>query len=229
LDEGDDDKYKALIDDMRGIHAKGRELEYLPNYLNVIMNSNNYSCLKLKQNQRRYSLFEVSDKNLRTNSNFKSDEAIRQLFTDKDLVARFAYYLWHLKYDEQELAFPFTASRNFKRVLDSSLSEWENYFLTKMCRKFAGKILYTNHVSKMLSDELDNVRSRPSHSKFQALQTRYVGFFKATRYKDGMNEIFVPAEFDQIVDKNEQKFSQIIKFEELADMPFEKYFISEEE
>lgn len=221
-----EDRFKDLVNDKIIIEEKGVDAVSCDNYMNVVISSNNYSSIKLKEGQRRFSVLEMADKNLRTNSNFNSDEKIKQLFQDEELIRDLGYYLFNLKYDEAKLAMPFLGVKNHKRVLDSALMDWENHLLTRMCRQFAGKTLFTRHLSILIGHELDNNKIRPSQSKLEDLSNRYRGFFKTARYSKA-HDIFIPELFGTEKKAEDNQYSQIVSFSELADMPFDKYFLTD--
>lgn len=97
------DRLKALGNDLLEIEAKGQNARSIVNYASVVISSNREDAIELESdNERRYSLVDITDVPLRQSKTFFEQEANAQELkalvdelTDPENIEKLAQFLWH--------------------------------------------------------------------------------------------------------------------------------------
>lgn len=160
-------KFKALINDMIEIEGKGENAVEIKNYASIYIASNNFDSIRLTDDDRRFSIIELTDekliKKMNTNqiSNLIEPHNIQQL----------AEFLWHLPVDKDEMKIPFRSSRT-EEVRLAGLKDWEEWLFDDYAVDHAGEDIRLSLVSEAVEEEFGS-KFKPSRRALKKLQAVY--------------------------------------------------------
>lgn len=180
-----EDRVKVLVNDFIDIEKKGEDSKTIQNYASIYCSSNSMNAIRLRADDRRFSVLEMSSDNL--NTIFTDKEIKMKIFSAENIKA-LGQYLWHRVVDPKKMNKVFVTERT-KAVRESSLREWEEYFIEELCQTYKGKRVRVTDVS----DEIENnfgSKFRPSRSALKKLEELYPHKFKVwkpgkTEFSDG--------------------------------------------
>ena len=180
-----EDRVKVLVNDFIDIEKKGEDSKTIRNYASIYCSSNNMDAIRLRADDRRFSVVEMSSSNLLT---VFTDKEIKEKVLSVENIRKLGQFLWHRVIDAKKMTKVFVTERT-KQVREASLREWEEFFIEDMCQNHAGERLRVTEVS----DEIENnfgSKFRPSKAALKKLEELYPDKFKihkpsAKEFKDG--------------------------------------------
>jgi hypothetical protein len=173
-----EDRVKVLVNDYISVENKGEDARTIKNYASIYVSSNNFDAIRLRADDRRFSVLEMSSKSLL--SIFTLKEVIEGLY-DPENIRQLGYYLWNREVDPMKMTKVFVTERT-KRVREASLKEWEEYFIETICEENRGKKFTVTEASDMITDNF-GVKFRPSRRALKKLEELYPNKFKVYKPK----------------------------------------------
>jgi hypothetical protein len=171
----DEDRIKVVVNDYIEIEKKGIDAQQTKNYANFYISSNNLDALRISADDRRFSIVNLTDTKMRDSW---SAAKIQDLL-EVELVAELGRYLYYRPTDDQKMLQNFISDRT-QEVRDSSMSDWQDWFLGEFCVERAGEQVPTIEVS----DEIENKfgrKVRPSRKSLQDLTRISPGKFEVKK------------------------------------------------
>lgn len=182
--ELEEEKLKLLINDDLEVERKGVDVEQVKNYASFYLSSNSDSAVKLYQDDRRFSVVEVTTNNL---NKIMNQEEMRSMFEDESLIQEFAQYLWHRQYDKEEINKVFKTKRT-EEIRESALYDWQDFFINEYCVKMAGKFVPINGSGNdTIKEQLETMfgtRNPPGRDKLTQLSKIIPGKFRVKKAKN---------------------------------------------
>ena len=160
-------KFKALINDMIEIEGKGENAIQAKNYASIYIASNNFDSIRLTDDDRRFSIIELTDKKL---IGHMSTDEIGSLIEHEN-IEKLAQYLWHLKVDKDQMKLPFRSSRT-EEVRLAGLKDWEEWLFDDFAVDHAGEDIKLSVVSEAVESEFGS-KFKPSRRALKKLQEVY--------------------------------------------------------
>mgnify|MGYP003152520442 CR=1 FL=1 len=160
-------KFKALINDMIEIEGKGENAVEVKNYASIYIASNNFDSIRLTDDDRRFSIIELTDKKL---IGHMSTDEIGSLIEPEN-IEKLAQYLWHLKVDKDQMKLPFRSSRT-EEVRLAGLKDWEEWLFDDFAVDHAGEDIKLSVVSEAVESEFGS-KFKPSRRALKKLQEVY--------------------------------------------------------
>lgn len=158
-----EDRVKGVVNDYIEIEKKGIDAREIKNYASFYISSNNLDAIRISKNDRRFSIINLTDKKL--NSVLKPEE-IKELVDVKN-TDKLGRFLWNYKI-ERDMTKVFISKRT-EEVRESSLKEWEEYFIGEFAAENSGKALKQTDVSDIITEKYGS-KFRPSRTALQALE-----------------------------------------------------------
>ena len=182
-----EDRVKVLVNDYISVEKKGEDARTIKNYASIYVSSNNFDAIRLRADDRRFSVLEMSSKRLL--SLFSIEEIMQGLY-NPDNIRQLGEYLWHRKVDAMKMTEVFVTERT-KRVREASLKEWEEYFIENICEEFKGQKITVTDASDLITDHLGS-KFRPSRRALKKLEELYPKKFKVYKPKaeDGKSRLW---------------------------------------
>ena len=160
-------KFKALINDMIEIEGKGENAVELKNYASIYIASNNFDSIRLTDDDRRFSIIELTDKKL---INKMTTDQINDLI-EPESVKKLAEYLWSLPIDQDAMKKPFRSSRT-EEVRLAGLKDWEEWLFDDYAIDNEGETVKLSDVSEAVETEFGS-KFKPSRRALKKLQEVY--------------------------------------------------------
>ena len=160
-------KFKALTNDMIEIEGKGENAVEVKNYASIYIASNNFDSIRLTDDDRRFSIIELTDKKL---IGHMSTDEIGSLI-EQENIEKLAQYLWHLKVDKDQMKLPFRSSRT-EEVRLAGLKDWEEWLFDDFAVDHAGEDIKLSVVSEAVESEFGS-KFKPSRRALKKLQEVY--------------------------------------------------------
>jgi hypothetical protein len=160
-------KFKALINDMIEIEGKGENAVESKNYASIYIASNNFDSIRLTDDDRRFSIIELTDEKLIHKMSTEQISSLIELPNIKEL----AEYLWHLPIDQDEMKTPFKSART-EEVRLAGLKDWEEWLFDDYAIENQGKIVELKNVSEAVESEF-GAKFKPSRRALKKLQEVY--------------------------------------------------------
>lgn len=159
-----ENRLKDLINDRFEVEKKGHDAKLHKNYASIYISSNNLDAIKIPEDDRRFSVIELTNKKLLT---VMSSNEIDKLANDKELAFEFAKYLYYRKVDQDKMLKVFRSKR-VELLRSASLTEWQEWLIDSYIPQNAGKTIKVSEFRKIAGDALDthNPPGRPSLLKF---------------------------------------------------------------
>ena len=171
-------KFKDLINDIIEIEAKGENAKLTKNFASIYIASNNLDSLTIPENDRRFSVIELTKKPL---VDILTSDNIEEL-TKEENVNELAKYLYHYKVDREKMLRVHTSKRT-EEIKYSSLTDAEEWFIEDYAKDKQGQEI-------LLSICQDAFREKeykaPSRRDFEKLQERFSRVF-SVRYVPSLN------------------------------------------
>lgn len=161
--------------------AKGIDAENVRNYANFYISSNDIDGLPVTEDDRRFSLIELTDIKLPHAMTF---EEIQQLDTDADLIDKFARFLYYRDVDKEKMLYPIKTIKR-KEIIELSMHEWEKIFLHKLCYRYKGKFVELKEVKADLKEEGSSMT--PGQPAFEKLCRKVQNVFEVRQARKDDN------------------------------------------
>ena len=168
-----EDRVKVLVNDYISVEKKGEDARTIKNYASIYVSSNNFDAIRLRADDRRFSVLEMSSKSLL--SVFTLEEIMTGLY-DPNNIRLLGQYLWNRKVDPMKMTKVFVTERT-KRVREASLKEWEEYFIESICEEQKGKKITVTEASDLITDNF-GPKFRPSRKALKKLEELYPNKFR---------------------------------------------------
>jgi len=165
-------KFKDLVNDKIEIEGKGKDAKLDDNYASIYVASNNLDSLYIPENDRRFSVIELT--NSRLDSNFTVEE-IEQLNELKN-IEELAKYLYHYEVDKDEML-KVHRSQRLEDIKLSTLTDAQEWFLEDYAVEKKGQVIDLTIVQEAFREKEFKALSRSELSK---LQERFSTIFKIT-------------------------------------------------
>lgn len=167
-------RLKDLVNDTLEVERKGKDARKIKNYANVYMSSNDYNGIAIENDDRRFSLIELTDiPFIDTPLRDRYDE----LFTEEN-IAQLGFYLMSLDVKREDVARPFV-SITTKKVREATKPEWEKKFIEwielkiQLQQKRVEKVEFDNYFKSQYMN-----MQPPGRVKFEKLEKVYPGLFR---------------------------------------------------
>ena len=165
-------KFKDLVNDKIEIEGKGKDAKLDDNYASIYVASNNLDSLYIPENDRRFSVIELT--NNRLDSNFTVEE-IEQLNELKN-IEELAKYLYHYEVDKDEML-KVHRSQRLEDIKLSTLTDAQEWFLEDYAIEKRGEVIDLTIVQEAFREKEFKALSR---SELTRLQERFSSIFKIT-------------------------------------------------
>ena len=165
-------KFKDLVNDKIEIEGKGKDAKLDDNYASIYVASNNLDSLYIPENDRRFSVIELT--NNRLDSKFTVEE-IEQLNELKN-IEELAKYLYHYEVDKDEML-KVHRSQRLEDIKLSTLTDAQEWFLEDYAVEKKGQVIDLTIVQEAFREKEFKALSRSELSK---LQERFSTIFKIT-------------------------------------------------
>lgn len=163
-------KFKDLVNDKIEIEGKGKDAKLSENYASIYIASNNLDSLFIPENDRRFSVVELT--NSRLDSSFTVDE-IEELNELKN-IEELAKYLYHYEVDRDEML-KVHRSQRLEDIKLSTLTDAQEWFLEDYAIEKRGETIDLSIVQEAFREREFKVLSR---NQLQKLQERFSSIFK---------------------------------------------------
>jgi hypothetical protein len=174
----EEDKLKLVVNDSIEIEQKGRDVIYEDNYASFYISSNNMDAISLTEDDRRFSIVDLTSIKI---TKVFTDAMFAELFLEENLH-KFASFLWHFEVNVEEMKQVFRSART-EQVRDSTLKEWEEWFIYKYCHDNAGKTIDIWDAGEAVKEQF-GYNTRIGRVKFNFLSRRYAKVFKVKQLKE---------------------------------------------
>ena len=165
-------KFKDLVNDKIEIEGKGKDAKLDDNYASIYVASNNLDSLYIPENDRRFSVIELT--NNRLDSNFTVEE-IEQLNELKN-IEELAKYLYHYEVDKDEML-KVHRSQRLEDIKLSTLTDAQDWFLEDYAVEKKGQVIDLSIVQDAFREKEFKALSR---SELTRLQEIFSSIFKIT-------------------------------------------------
>lgn len=151
-----ENKIKDLINNTIEIEQKGKDPITVKNYLNIYYSSNNLDSVNLSDDDRRFSILEITDVKLNTIMSVEEIISLSDIADPKNRedLTNLGRYLFHRKIDENEMSKPFVSKRK-EQLKSMSLREWQDWLLNELHPRMVGQTLPVEEVKELLLQEVD--------------------------------------------------------------------------
>lgn len=180
----EENKLKTLINDYVEIEGKGVDAKEVKNFASVYVSSNELDSIRLRGDDRRFSIINLTDKKL---MNIMNSNEIESLF-DEFNISQLAYYLYHRSVDKNKMMKVFESKRT-EEVRASSLKGWEEYVIDELAIDYEGDSVPLTELSDKIEDRYGS-RYRPSKAAFKRLEELYPNVIKVIRKRQGDRRIW---------------------------------------
>ena len=165
-------KFKDLVNDKIEIEGKGKDAKLDDNHASIYIASNNLDSLYIPENDRRFSVVELTNNRLDSKFNVKE---IEQLCDIKN-IEEFAKYLYHYEVDQAEML-KVHRSQRLEDIKLSTLSDAQEWFLEDYAVEKKGQVIDLSIVQDAFREKEFKALSR---SELTRLQERFSSIFKIT-------------------------------------------------
>jgi hypothetical protein len=166
-------KFKDLINQRIEIEGKGENAFNSENFASIYIASNNMDSLFVPENDRRFSIIELTSKRL--DIIFNSQE-IDELISEEN-VNKLASYLYYLEIDQDEMLKVHRSSRT-EEIRRSSLSDAQEWFIEDYAVDKAGQEVEIGIVQEAFREKEYKALSR---RELEKLQERFSSVFKVVQ------------------------------------------------
>ena len=174
-------KFKDLINQRIEIEGKGENAVNSENFASIYIASNNMDSLFVPENDRRFSIIELTSKRL--DIIFNSQE-IYELISEKN-VNELAAYLYYLEIDQDEMLKVHRSSRT-EEIRRSSLSDAQEWFIEDYAVDKAGQEVEISIVQEAFREREFKALSR---RELEKLQERFSSVFNVGYFRVGNKRI----------------------------------------
>jgi len=165
-------KFKDLVNDKIEIEGKGKDAKLDDNYASIYVASNNLDSLYIPENDRRFSVVELTNSRLDSSFTVKEIEELNEVENIEEL----AKYLYHLEIDKAEML-RVHRSKRLEDIKLSTLSDAQEWFLEDYAIEKRGEVIDLTIVQDAFREREFKALSRNELAK---LQERFSTIFKIT-------------------------------------------------
>jgi hypothetical protein len=173
----DEEKFKMLVNEHLEVESKGVDSKIVPNYLNVMLSSNEITGFKNAATERRYSIVTLTKKKLLEHWGADFDINIKALLLDENIADLGAYLLREVLPTCGNMKESFKSSSKIAAMRNESLKDHEEYFLFSFAKKVAGQKLKVADINERLNNELNTNKVNFTRRSLIDLKNRYPGIF----------------------------------------------------
>lgn len=170
----EENKIKTLVNDYIEIEGKGVDAVEVKNYASIYVSSNDFDAIRLRGDDRRFSIIELTKKKLLKTMNEKEVSSLLLL----ENISKFASFLYHRDLSGKNLSQVFISSRTAE-VRESSLKAWEEFFIEDICTRGPNDIKMTDASNEI--EDIHGSKCKPSKAAFKRLQELYPDKFGVVR------------------------------------------------
>jgi hypothetical protein len=167
----EEDKIKLVVNDVVEIERKGKDVKQVKNFANFYVSSNNLDSISLTADDRRFSIVNLTDKKL---LDVLDSDSINSLLEEEN-INNLGCYLWYRHYDKESILRVFKSART-EEVRDSSLKEWEEWFLFNYCVNNVDKEIKVFDAGTAVKEHF-GYSVKIGRGRFIDLSARYPGYF----------------------------------------------------
>jgi len=165
-------KFKDLVNDKVEIEGKGLDAQLDDNYASIYIASNNLDSLFIPENDRRFSVIELTDDRLDSNFSVKEIEELN----NTENIEEFAKYLYYYKVDRSEML-KVHRSKRLEDIKISTLTDAEEWFLEDYAVEKQGQEINMLIVQEAFREKEFKSLSR---RELERLSERFSSVFKIT-------------------------------------------------
>tara|TARA_R100001224_G_C3923965_1_gene116317 strand:- start:8 stop:571 length:564 start_codon:yes stop_codon:yes gene_type:complete len=165
-------KFKDLVNDKVEIESKGKDAKLNTNYASIYIASNNLDSLYIPENDRRFSVIDLTNNRLDSNFTVKEIEELNDIKN----IEEFAKYLYHYEVDKAEML-KVHRSQRFEDIKLATLSDAQEWFLEDYAIEKRGNEIDLSIVQDAFREKEFKALSR---NQMQKLQERFSTIFKIT-------------------------------------------------
>ena len=181
-----EDLLLMLVNNSIEIEQKNVDSKIIKNYSSVYLSSNHYNSLKIKADDRRFSITELTDVPFKTAFD---DDFRGKLFEDSN-IAELGKFLLNRKVDLNKMRTPFVSSKT-QLARQSCLSEWQDVLLNSICFESEGKFLTITQLNEKIKIHTDSDKIRVTTKALSNLNALYPGFYTVKREIQGTRRVWV--------------------------------------
>ena len=170
----EENKIKTLVNDYIEIEGKGVDAVEVKNYASIYVSSNDFDAIRLRGDDRRFSIIELTKKKLLKTMSEKEVSSLLLL----ENISKFASFLYHRDLSDKNLSQVFISSRTAE-VRESSLKAWEEFFIDDICSRGPNDIKMTDASNEI--EDNHGSKCKPSKAAFKRLQELYPDKFGVVR------------------------------------------------
>ena len=165
-------KFKDLVNDKIEIEGKGVDANLEENFASIYIASNNLDSLFIPENDRRFSVVELTSNRLDSKFSIKEIEQLN----DMKNIEEFAKYLYHYKVDKAEML-KVHRSKRLEDIKISTLSDAQEWFLEDYAIEKRNQEVDLSIVQDAFREREFKALSR---SQMEKLSERFSSIFKIT-------------------------------------------------
>jgi hypothetical protein len=175
------DKAKSVIDDSIELEQKGKDAVTYKNMASFLFISNRDDSVKIEGKARRWSIVDLTDKNLLDELDPKAFTIAEiESLTDPKNIEVLYRFLWNLDIPI-DMHKPFHSDR-FSEIKESQLKGWERYLLNWLNKKSIGDQIPVSDITAELSGKC-GLDKAPGFRPIKALASNYSDYIEVTRPK----------------------------------------------
>jgi hypothetical protein len=167
-------RFKMFANDMMEIEQKGKDPVYIKNWANTIIAANDLDAIKLEQDDRRFSILQVTNNRLEEfcaqHDQYKTVQELRANLENLNNIKDLYNFLISHK-PERVMSYAFSNSSRVDEIKDAGLAEWERASL-ELC----DSLYREGKRTILISDFKDKVREINRHV-FPPGRGRYTKLF----------------------------------------------------
>lgn len=174
---------KGWVNDFLEVEFKGVDPKTIANYASVYYSSNNLDSIRLTDDDRRFSIVELTDKKLLTAMKAKE---ISALLSDVN-ISKLASFLYNRSVDADKMMKVFTSART-ELIRSSSLNRWQEDFMDKILPNYVGQTVPFKEIQDEIED-VSKLANAPGRTLFGQFCELYASKFKMKNTKiDGKQQ-----------------------------------------
>lgn len=160
-------------DDME-VEFKGVDSNVEQNYSNIYMASNSIDVLPIETGDRRFSVLNLNTTIL--NDVYSPNHYFWENYKTKENIMKLAQYLWHRKYDTNNITRAFS-SEHKKKIIASRVKDWQEDFISVFCKQNPSKTIALKEITEKLLNDNGGRKTEYSRKVFEELTKKYPGVF----------------------------------------------------
>jgi len=178
LGPAEESRLKVMVEEELNVEAKYVAKKQVKNHINLMVSSNDMSCLTMSAEERRLSFIELTKTRILEVHWKGVFEAKNKQMTDpKNIEALGKHLLSCVEIDPEQMKVPFKSKKQISEIKKLSIADWQDYFLFTFCQDNAGQTLSINHINSRMKESLDSNKVEITRNKLRALKEQYPGFW----------------------------------------------------